>query len=449
LARPFRRASVFPGEGGIAAADIHAIDQSEHWASRFVDHTGALLQEELRRVVGHLQRPIQPEPLPAPSAADERARAFRLTLAEVLEPNGEETVHSKLLLRETDALSFHLVGDTGGHALRFGDRFPPPQRVVAYHMAQDAHHAPRSAPVAGLFHLGDLVYHYGETTGYPGQFHEAYGVYPEPIFAIPGNHDSMVEPGSDYSSLQAFTEHFCAPPGTPHCSCALDHSEVLHWRRPMNQPNVYFTLETPVCWLIGLATNTPEGGTLTPDGNNDQTRWLTGELARAPEKLPLLLCLHHPPFSCDVVHGGSVEMQAMIDACAREAGRWPTAVFAAHAHCYQRFLRSVADGPKIPYFVAGAGGYPLLEKVDVRQNPRLAAGSSGRSGWRGEGELQLGAYNDERHGFLRVTVSATQLATCYVTVPSALHGDWALDDGVSEVDPFEFRITKPEEPDAG
>lgn len=217
----------------------------------------------------------------------------------------------------------------------------------------------------------------------------------------------------------------------------------------MNQPNVYFTLETPVCWLIGLATNTPEGGTLTPDGNNDQTKWLTGELARAPANLPLLLCLHHPPFSCDVVHGGSVEMQAMIDACADEAGRWPTAVFAAHAHCYQRFLRSVADGPEIPYFVAGAGGYPLLEKVDPRQNPRLAAGTRGRSRWANDDDLQLGAYNDARHGFLRVTVSATQLTTRYVTVPSVLRGDWALDDRIAELDPFELRITDPELHDAG
>jgi hypothetical protein len=173
-------------------AESDGIHHSEHWASQFVDHTGTLLEEELRKVAGHLEHPVPAQPLPPP-AVNERSRTFRMSLADVVEPNGDETAHSRLLLREAEALSFHLVGDTGGHALRFGDRFPPPQRVVAYHLAQDAHRAPRTAPVACLFHLGDVVYHYGETSGYPDQFHAPYGVYPEPIFAIPGNHDAMVE----------------------------------------------------------------------------------------------------------------------------------------------------------------------------------------------------------------------------------------------------------------
>ena len=156
-------------------AESDGIHHSEHWASQFVDHTGTLLEEELRKVAGHLEHPVPAQPLPPP-AVNERSRTFRMSLADVVEPNGDETAHSRLLLR-----------------LRFGDRFPPPQRVVAYHLAQDAHRAPRTAPVACLFHLGDVVCHYGETSGYPDQFHAPYGVYPEPIFAIPGNHDAMVE----------------------------------------------------------------------------------------------------------------------------------------------------------------------------------------------------------------------------------------------------------------
>jgi Calcineurin-like phosphoesterase len=421
-------------------AESDGIHHSEHWASRFVDHTGTLLEEELRKVAGHLEHPIPAQPLPHPPATDERRRGYRMSLADVFEPESEETAHSRLLLRESTALSFHLVGDTGGHALRFGDRFPPPQRVVAYHLAQDAHRAPRSAPVACLFHLGDLVYHYGETSGYPDQFHAPYGVYPEPIFAIPGNHDAMVEPGSEYPSLEAFTEHFCAPPGTTRCSCPLDHTEPMHWRRPMNQPNVYFTLETPVCWFIGLATNAPEGGTLTPDGDDKQKQWLTGELRRAPEEMPVLLCLHHPPYSCDVVHGGSSEMETMIDTCAAEAGRRPAAVLSGHAHSYQRFVRTMPDGSKLPYFVVGAGGHPLLEKVDPDKDPRLLAGSRHGRGWRGDGDLELAAFNDTHHGFLRLTVSATHLSASYLTVPSSLHPEWSIADAAREADRCVFRL---------
>lgn len=43
-----------------------------------------------------------------------------------------------------------------------------------------------------LYHLGDVVYFYGEASNYYPQFYEPYAFYPVPIFAIPGNHDGDI-----------------------------------------------------------------------------------------------------------------------------------------------------------------------------------------------------------------------------------------------------------------
>ena len=67
----------------------------------------------------------------------------------------------------------------------------------------------------------------------------------------------------------------------------------------MIQPNVYWTLLTPVVSIIGLYSNVPEHGVLHPD----QLAWLVGELKTLPASLPLLVTLHHPPYSADDHHG--------------------------------------------------------------------------------------------------------------------------------------------------
>jgi membrane-associated phospholipid phosphatase len=47
--------------------------------------------------------------------------------------------------------------------------------------------------------------------------------------------------------------------------------------------------------IVGLYTNVPSGGHL----EQTQIDWLTGELRDADPKLPLIVCLHHPPYSVD------------------------------------------------------------------------------------------------------------------------------------------------------
>ena len=62
-------------------------------------------------------------------------------------------------------------------------------------------------------------------------------------------------------------------------------------RTAMTQPNVYWTLLTPLVSIVGLYSNVPEHGVLHPD----QLAWLVGELKTLPANFPVLVTLHHPP----------------------------------------------------------------------------------------------------------------------------------------------------------
>ena len=45
---------------------------------------------------------------------------------------------------------------------------------------------------AFFFHLGDVIYNFGEAQYYYDQFYEPFRAYDRPIFAVPGNHDGIV-----------------------------------------------------------------------------------------------------------------------------------------------------------------------------------------------------------------------------------------------------------------
>ena len=68
------------------------------------------------------------------------------------------------------------------------------------------------------------------------------------------------------------------------------------------------------------------------------------------------MAVHHPPYSLDSVHGGTPDILNAIDQAVAASGRTPDAVLSGHVHNYQRFSRAVGTR-KIPYVVAGAGGY--------------------------------------------------------------------------------------------
>jgi Calcineurin-like phosphoesterase len=95
---------------------------------------------------------------------------------------------------------------------------------------------------------------------------------------------------------------------------------------------VYFNADAPQ-WQPQFV---PSGGHL----EQSQIAWLTAELAAADPKLPLIVTLHHPPYSVDAHHGGSQKMGAALDSAFRGSGRLPQLVISGHVHDYQRFTRS-------------------------------------------------------------------------------------------------------------
>lgn len=267
-------------------------------------------------------------------------------------------------------VSFHAVGDTGAAKVNRSQSAGTAiehQGHVADIMAADIDGVDPAQAPAFFFHLGDVIYNFGEAQYYYDQFYEPYRDYDRPIFAIPGNHDAMTYGQTAAApaapTLQAFLANFCAAePGRSPNSGGLMRSVV-------NQPGVYFTLDAPFVSVIGLYSNALDSGpgVISSQGKkypigDDQLTFLKQELTRLKSdrethSRAIVLAVHHPPLSCDVRHGGSTGLSNDIDDCCRAAGIWPDAVLAGHAHLYQRYTRKMPGGTQIPYIVAGCGGF--------------------------------------------------------------------------------------------
>jgi hypothetical protein len=345
---------------------------------------------------------------------------YRMQLGDVLVPEAISAI------RNAGKLVLHVVGDTGGV------KNPQPQQTVADQLAQDLI---AGGDVPALFyHLGDVVYFYGQASEYYPQFYEPYSHYTAPIVGIPGNHDGdipPVAPGSPQRppnvalepSLAAFTRNFCAD--RPHLT--QEAQEIQ--RTAMTQPNVYWTLLAPFLTIIGMYTNVPEGGSV----DSDQTAWLEAELAAAPADGALVVAMHHPPYSADAHHGGSAYMGGILDAAMTASGRTPHAVFAGHVHNYQRFTRRL-NGKDVPYIVAGAGGYWHLHQMALD-----ASGGQLPVPWAVPGAgATLEQYDDQHHGYLRITATATTLSGEYVAVAGHLN----LGAPPQTIDTFAIDLTK-------
>jgi hypothetical protein len=355
---------------------------------RFHDNLSVGQELQVNRLPSvHANQPFRP--LPRPTGMP----PYHLALADVLQPAQMRTITN------AGRLVFHMVGDTGGI------KMPLPQLNVARQMEHDFEAADAAARPAFFYHLGDVVYFYGAAEEYYPQFYEPYMRYPAPIFAIPGNHDGDLSPAMEAQgihSLDAFVSNFCRR--IPHHTReALDVS-----RHAMTQPNVYWTLETPLVTIIGLYTNVPEGGRL----DDDQIAWLETELAHAPTDRALLVTAHHPIYSLDDFHSGSVYLGDVLNQAMERAKRIPDAVFAGHVHNYQRFTRPL-EGRSVPYIVAGAGGYHNLHHVSKKlqafpQQPPFAVPGSEK--------VTLETYCDNRFGYLRLEISRETLKGDYFAV---------------------------------
>ena len=263
-------------------------------------------------------------------------------------------------------ITFHAVGDTGAAK---ANRSQTAATAIGHEGAvADAMAADTQTPdgPAFFFHLGDVIYNFGEAQYYYDQFYEPFRAYDRPIFAIPGNHDGMVfgqgSSAPQVPTLDAFLTNFCAAAAGP----SPDSGGLV--RSVMTQPGVYFTLDAPFVSIIGLYSNVLDGGgIISSQGGHfpivdDQLDFLKSELARLkPDhdagRRAVIVAVHHPPLSADAKHGGSTGVQADLDACSKAANLWPDVVLSGHAHLYQRFTRTLANGKQTPYIVCGSGGF--------------------------------------------------------------------------------------------
>jgi predicted phosphodiesterase len=280
-----------------------------------------------------------------------------------------------------DKLVFHMAGDTG--SVR---RHESQQGVIDGMITQYQ----ADARPAFLFHLGDIVYHYGEESQYQQQFFKPFEHYPAPILAIAGNHDSDINPdNATYESLDAFTKVFCTTASQP---IAFAGGSA---RKSMKQPNVYWTLNTPLATIIGMHSNVPKFGYV----DDEQKAWLINELKAADSSKLLIICVHHAPYSADINHGASLYMIALLEEAYQTAGVRPNIVFSGHVHNYQRFNKTYADGVITPYIVAGAGGFDELHDVADMDDDRFTPHSPLFAG------VTLQNYCGDRHGFLKIALT--------------------------------------------
>lgn len=290
-----------------------------------------------------------------------------------------------------DKISFHMLGDTGS------PRYSSFQAVVAQVLNEQSNREVYAEDTpAFLYHLGDIVYNHGEAKAYPKQFLVPYERYEAPIFAIAGNHDGEINPESavPYKSLEAFMDVFCDTERRP-----ISFGEGSK-RKSMIQPNVYWTLETPVARIIGLYPNVLKHGAI----DAEQRAWFIEELRQAHAcraEQAVVLCIHHAPFSADTNHGSSKKMIEFLEGAFVEAGMRPDIVFSGHVHNYQRFERTYIDGQIVPFIVAGAGGYVDLHQVARKSDSKVEALSLT------DGSVQLAAFCEDRYGFLKVDVQRT------------------------------------------
>jgi hypothetical protein len=351
-----------------------------------------------------------------------------LSLAEVYGKHGPDVVKT---IQRSGQIVFHALGDSG--ASNSGKY--PNELKVADQVTLDCESSPEKDRAAFLFHLGDIVYNFGEARYYYDQFYEPFRNYPAPILAIPGNHDSFVVPGTKPADLPlvTFQRNFCSK--QPVLTTEVGS---LH-RTAMTQPGVYFTLDAPFVRIIGLFSNALEDpGVISnldkkwPVVSNVQTDFLRAQLQLIKKQKyagAVVLATHHPAFSYSPKstsggsggnHGCSTVMLQQIDAICHDEGVYPHAFLSGHAHNYQRYTRIMDFGGKeidVPFIVCGDGGHNVNTLVRAKKGTTPVEPRSGDNVQYLEGKggvakvkhLFLAKYDDHNYGYLRVQVDKDYL----------------------------------------
>jgi hypothetical protein len=363
-------------------------------------------------------------------------------------------------IQKAKHIVFHAIGDSGASAA--ANR--PGELRVSDELTNDANASAAVDRPAFLYHLGDLVYNFGESLFYFDQFYEPFRDYPAPIFAIPGNHDSFIVPNTPAGQepLTIFTRNFCAT--TP---VVTQEAGSLH-RTAMTQPGVYFTLDAPFVRIIGLFSNALEDPGVISSENGKwqavpdlQLDFLTAQLNRIRTENysgAVIVAVHHPPFSYATqktkggqggvggTHLGNSVMLGQMDSICKAAGVYPHAILSGHAHNYQRYTRKINFNRRnisVPFVVCGDSGHHVNPLVQPRKGQTPVAPKQGSDVSYLDANaavqaksLTLEKYDQSNYGYLRIKVDAKQLTIDFHPVnpktPTALPVDSVVVDLASQ-----------------
>ena len=355
-------------------------------------------------------------------------------------PRGAEIISG---IQKAGQIVFQAIGDSGAASAR---TFPSETRV-ADEITNELHTAKAQDRPAFLYHLGDLVYNFGESAYYYDQFYDAFRDFPAPILAIPGNHDSFVLPNTPpgETPLAVFMRNFCAA-----APAVTREAGSLH-RTAMTQPGVYFTLDAPFVRIIGLFSNSLEDpGVISSEKGtwkevpDLQLDFLTAQLRKIKTENytgAVLVAVHHPPFSYAPEkaggggkHIGSWAMLEEIDGVCKAEGVYPHAFLSGHAHNYQRYTRSFSFGGStisVPFVVCGDGGHNVNPLVRAQGGERPSEPLDGAdvsyldsSAILERKGLVLDRHDQSNFGYLRIVADAKELTISFVPVtPKTAGGD--------------------------
>ena len=334
-------------------------------------------------------------------------------------------------IQSAGQIVFHAAGDTGcSNVKKYTNELS-----IADHLANDCHISPKGSVPSFLYHLGDVVYDFGESQYYYDQFYEPFRDYPAPIFAIPGNHDSFVVPATKAADfpLVIFARNFC------NTKTVVTKEAGPLYRTSMTQPGLYFTLDAPFVRIIGLFSNALEDpGIISSEKGkwkavpDVQLAYLTAQLQLIKAQKyagAVILAVHHPPFCYDPPknvtgaggnHSSSTPMLRDIDTICQSQGVYPHAFLTAHAHNYQRYTRKLNFAGaqySVPFIVCGDGGHNVNPLVQARKGKPTppdptphqdvtymdtdpAVQSTG---------LTIEKFDHTNYGYLRITVDKNQL----------------------------------------
>ena len=361
-------------------------------------------------------------------------------LAKAWGPHGSDVINA---INAAKSITFHMIGDSGATAAaKYTSEIKVADAVTNDFHTSSAAHRP-----SFLFHLGDVVYNFGESLYYYDQFYEPYRNYPAPIIAIPGNHDSFILPGTAKGNepLTIFTRNFCGP-----STVVTKEAGSLH-RTCMTQPGVYFALDAPYVRILGLFSNALEDpGVISSETTKGKAKWptvpdyqldfLTAQLQQIKStnyRGAVILAVHHPPFTYSPQvgasgggrHYGSPIMLSEIDAICKQAGVYPHAVISGHAHNYQRYTRKLKFAGatySVPFVICGDSGHnvsPLTNATFGKKVPEPADNIDvtymDKSSVFPGTDLMLNHHDQQNSGFLRVSVTAEQLTITFNPIPKA------------------------------